>query len=171
MRTTPEDDMADVYTSWQYGKKELFQQGEGKQDFYVLLKDVHKPQEFVDQFNSKIGKQIGDGYDKDTQGNIIKFTKASTDADNNVQVIGTINISAKNHIQINIPSYESVSGVVDTKPILRHIGTHAIPILEESLNDFYLHTVAPAPPSPQPRQGALLPPAVFPLPAPAQKPY
>eukprot|EP01066_Platyproteum_vivax_P017850 Platyproteum_vivax@DN7443_c0_g1_i8.p1 len=134
----------DVYTKWKYGSKN--KEGyrvEGyraaSKSFLVKFEDVPNPEEFVDQFNSKIGKQIGDGYDDRTK--VIEFKKASTnymDMDEE-KVYETIDLTEKDEIKIRVDNLniacrnDPTFSIEDcTKyPFLNYIGEKAIEFLHK----------------------------------------
>eukprot|EP01066_Platyproteum_vivax_P017858 Platyproteum_vivax@DN7443_c0_g2_i17.p1 len=133
MRTTPADDVAHVYTIWRYGTKQADGTWLRKKEFYVTFEDVPNPEEFINEFTAK-GKQIVESYKEIVDGkrtkNILEFEKATDNPTDQEEVFGTIGQSISDDIQINIPDYNSVSGVVDTTPFLKHIGAKSKPLLK-----------------------------------------
>eukprot|EP01066_Platyproteum_vivax_P017855 Platyproteum_vivax@DN7443_c0_g2_i12.p1 len=136
MRTTPADDVAHVYTIWRYGTKQADGTWLRKKEFYVTFEDVPNPEEFINEFTAK-GKQIVESYKEIVDGkrtkNILEFEKATDNPTDQEEVFGTIGQSISDDIQINIPDYNSVSGVVDTTPFLKHIGAKSKPLLKKHI--------------------------------------
>eukprot|EP01066_Platyproteum_vivax_P017860 Platyproteum_vivax@DN7443_c0_g2_i2.p1 len=125
-----------VYTVWTYYEiKEMEGNWFDLRKFVVIFENVPNYEEFINEFTAQ-GKQIAESYEEIVDGkrtnNKLVFDKATTTATDE-QVFGSIGESISEDIEINIRDYNSVSGVVNTKTFLDHIGAKSKPLLKKHI--------------------------------------